>query len=434
MTPLSDPSPPSVAAVVGAKRSARRLSDPRLWLVAALLAAALVLLWLWLRHAGQSDAIVYQQEPVVRAPLVVKVSATGNLQPTNQVDVGSELSGTVETVLVDANDHVRKGQVMARLDTSKLQDQVEKSAAALAAAQAKVQQSDATSKEVGANLRRLREVARLSGGKVPAESELAAAEANLTRAQADAASARAAVVQAAATLRSDRTNLAKASIRSPIDGVVLLRKIEPGQTVAASLQAPVLFTLAENLSQMQLQVAVDEADVGQVRDAQPAVFSVDAYPSRSYPAKVTRVGYGAQVANGVVSYLTILKVNNDDLSLRPGMTATAEITVLSRQNALLVPNAALRYVPPAMNAPRAKPTTSIVGSLIPRPPAGPVIKPANREAARSSAQTVWVLRGGEPVAVAVTVGATDGRHTEILKGELKEGQPVITDNTGPGAK
>jgi len=204
--------------------------------------------------------------------------------------------------------------------------------------------------------------------------------------------------------------------------------------VAASLQAPVLFTLAEDLSQMQLQVAVDEADVGQVRNAQPAVFSVDAYPSRSYPAKVTRVGYGAQVANGVVSYLTILKVDNDDLSLRPGMTATAEITVLSRQNALLVPNAALRYVPPTLNAPQAKPKTSIVGSLIPRPPVGPVVKPVNREAARSSAQTVWVLRGGEPVAVAVTVGATDGRHTEIVKGELKEGQPVITDNTGPAAK
>lgn len=433
MTPLSDPSPPSVAAVVGAKRPAR-LSGPRLWLGAALLAALLALLWLWLRHAGQSAAIAYQEEPVVRAPLVVKVSATGNLQPTNQVDVGSELSGTVETVLVDANDHVRKGQVMARLDSAKLQDQVEKSVAALAAADAKVQQSDATAKEADANLRRLREVARLSGGKVPAESELGGAEATLARALADAAGARAAVAQAAAGLRSDRTNLAKASIRSPIDGVVLLRKIEPGQTVAASLQAPVLFTLAENLSQMQLQVAVDEADVGQVRGAQPARFSVDAYPSRGYPAKVTRVGYGAQVANGVVSYLTILKVNNDDLSLRPGMTATAEITVLSRQNALLVPNAALRYAPPSPSAPEAKPKTSIVSSLIPRPPAGPVVKPVNREAARSSAQTVWILSAGQPVAVPVTVGATDGRHTEVVKGELKEGQLVVTDHTGPAAQ
>jgi HlyD family secretion protein len=429
MSKLPDQSLASVAAVVGAGRPASRFGRPGPWLIGAATAVA-ALAWLWLRPDNQAK-VNYQEEPVTRGALIVKVSATGNLQPTNQVDVGSELSGTVDSVLVDDNDHVRKGQVMARLDSSKLQDQVEKSAAALSAAEAKVRQSIATTGETRANLQRLKDVERLSGGKVPAKSEMAAAEATLARAVADEASARAAVVQALATLHSDRTSLSKAAIRSPIDGVVLLRKIEPGQTVAASLQAPVLFTLAENLSEMKLEVAVDEADVGQVRDGQDAFFGVDAYASRSYPARVTRVGYGSQTTNGVVSYLTILKVNNDDLSLRPGMTATAEITTLTRNKVLLVPNAALRYLPPPLNSPGKKPGTSLVASLMPRPPAATRAKPVNSNAAKGGVQRVWILSGGQPKAVTVTAGASDGRHTEIIKGELKEGQQVITDSNGP---
>jgi HlyD family secretion protein len=185
-----------------------------------------------------------------RGDLVVTVSATGNLQPTNQVDVGSELSGTVEAVFVDDNDRVTKGQILARLDVSMLQDQVGKSEAA--AAEAQVEQMRATVAEARANLARLRQVAKLSGGKAPSKSELETAEAALRRAVANQASAEASVTQARATLRSDATNLQKASIRSPIDGVVLALQVEPGQTVAVSLQAPVLFAIAENLGQMEL--------------------------------------------------------------------------------------------------------------------------------------------------------------------------------------
>lgn len=354
------------------------------------------------------------------------VSATGTLQPTNQVDVGSELSGLIEAVLVEDNDRVRKGQVLARLDLSKLTDQRTKSKAALASAEAKVLQIAATTKEARANLERLRTVSRLSGGKVPSQAELDTVEAAFARALADAASASAAVSEARAALSSDETNLSKASIRSPINGVVLARKIEPGQTVAASLQTPVLSTLAEDLSQMELQVAVDEADVGQVAAGQSATFSVDAYPTRRYPAIIKRVGFGSQTTDNVVSYKTILTVNNDDLSLRPGMTATAEITTTTRENVLLVPNAALWFTPPT-NDDSPKSSGGIVESLLPRPPVSTQSKRPTAATATSDVRQVWLLHNGQPSAVDVTVTVTDGRFTEVVEGPLEPGMEVITD-------
>ena len=379
--------------------------------------------WIWHTHS-RSDVPQYRTEAVSRGSLVVTVSATGNLQPTNKVDVGSELSGTIDTVYVDDNDRVKKGQVIARLDLTKLNAQVEKSRSALRAAEAKVLQARATVQEARASLERFRQVEKLSGGKVPARAEMETAEATLARAMADEASAQASVSEARATLSSDETNVRKASIRSPIDGVVLTRKIDPGQTVAASLQAPVLFTIAENLTQMELQVDVDEADVGQVREGQKAVFRVDAYPSRQYPATISRVGYGSQTKEGVVSYPTLLTVNNDDLSLRPGMTATADITTVTRENAVLVPNAALRYTPPARVDAKAKGGSSIVGQLMPRPPRE---APKARSGAKGVEQQVWVLRGTEAVPVPIIVGASNGRYTEVTGGALEPGALVITE-------
>jgi HlyD family secretion protein len=383
----------------------------------------------YLYLAGREEAKQprYRTEPAAIGTLVVKVSATGKLQPTNQVDVGSELSGIVDTVYVDDNDRVKKGQLLARLDLAKLKDAVARSRASLAAAEAQVLQSQATMAEARANLARFRQVAELSGGKVPSKAEMDAAEANQKRAEANQASARASVTQARATLQSDETNLAKAHIRSPIDGVVLARKVEPGQTVAASFQAPVLFTLAEDLAKMELQVDVDEADVGRVQAGQKATFNVDAWPGRRYAAVITRVGYGSQVKEGVVSYLTVLEMANDDLSLRPGMTGTAEITTLARENVLLVPNAALRFTPPAVA--EEMPSQSPLQALLPRPPA-PVRKAMAPAPAADGMQRIWVLRDGEAVSLDVKVGATDGRVTEIVGGELKAGMEVVTEALG----
>lgn len=397
----------------------RRPGLNKVWLLGGG-ALVVVLLALWLgRSGGENAGIRFITEEVGKGNLLVTVSATGNLYPTNQVDIGSELSGTIEKVLVDENDRVKKGQILASLDLSKLTDQVNKSQAAVVAAEAQVAQMRATVKESQANLARLRKVAELSGGKVPSKAELDTAEAALLRAEANEVNAQAAVAQAQATLKSDRTNLGKATIKSPIDGIVLIRKVEPGQTVAASLQAPVLFTIAEDLSKMELRVDVDEADVSQVHPGQTAGFSVDAWPGRAFPATIERVGFGSQTKDGVVSYKAILQVSNQDLSLRPGMTATAEIQTAKHDNVILIPNAALRFTPPVQNASNGGLLSKIL-------PSGPRRQP-KKVKNNGSEQQVWVLRENKPAAVPVKVGLSNGRYTEVLGGELQPGMQVITD-------
>ena len=354
--------------------------------------------------------------------LVVSISASGTLHPTRSVDVGSELSGTLEAVLVNENDLVTKGQIVARLDTSKLQDTVAKSRAAVAAADANVALMEATVAESQANLNRQRQVAELSGGKVPSKTELESAEATWQRAVANVDSAKAAVIQARATLKSDETNIAKAVIRAPINGVVLARKVEPGQTVVAAMTTPVLFTMAEDLTKMELQVKVDEADVGTVKLGQPATFAVSAWTGRNFPATILRVGIGSTTTDNVVTYKTVLDVANSDLALRPGMTATARIITAKRDNVLLVPNAALRFTPPALAATTQQ--GSFISRLMPRPPQAKKTQPT---ASKTGAQQLWVLRDGQAAAIPVTVGASNGRQTEITGGELKAGMSVITE-------
>lgn len=414
------------------KRTLQRLLGSeafgRRWFWPIVLLVLLAIAGLVLLAARNEAKPRYEVEEVKRGRLEVTVSATGNLQPTNQVDVGSELSGIIDKVFVDVNDEVKRGQVLARLDTRRLEDQVARSRAALAAAEASVAQARATLQDARANLARLEEVSRLSGGRVPSQAELETGRANVAKAEAALRSAEASVEQARATLRTDETNLAKASIRSPIDGVVLTRKVEPGQTVAASLQAPVLFTLAEDLTRMELQVNVDEADVGQVKPGQKATFTVDAWPGRKYPAVIERVAYGSRVTEGVVYYPTTLRVNNDDLSLRPGMTATAEILTAVHEDVLLVPNAALRFVPRTGEVKRKK---GILDALLPKPPrpeSGRVPKEAKR---KDAPRRVYVLKDGVPTPVEVKTGLTNGRVTEILEGELKPGMQVITDMSQP---
>lgn len=394
------------------------------WLV---LAGVVVVLGAFVLIPGGNGAASgeYLTEEAAVGNLQVSISASGTLQPTRSVDVGSELSGTLEAVLVNENDRVTKGQIVARLDPSKLQDAAAKSSAAVAAAEANVAQMEATVAETRATLNRLRQVAELSGGKVPSKTELETAEASYQRAVANVASARASVVQARATLKTDETNIAKAVIRAPTNGVVLTRKVEPGQTVVAAMTTPVLFTIAEDLTKMELQVKVDEADVGSVKLGQPATFTVSAWAGRSFPATILRVGIGSITTDNVVTYKTVLGVANDDLALRPGMTATSRIVTASRDNVLLVPNAALRFTPPTVaSAGGAGPQGSFISRLMPRPPQ---MKKTPSRAAATNAPQVWVLQDGHPVAIPVSVGASNGRQTEITGGDLKAGMAVITD-------
>ena len=412
----------------GPRRPAwKRLLPWGLLSVGVLGAAAL---WWWSGQSAKSEPR-YQTERVTRGTLQVTVVANGTLAPTRAVSVGSELSGTVARVLVDVNDRVRKGQLLVELDTSRLQDEIARAQAGLASARARVAQTAATLQETRAQAARKEEVWHLSGGKVPSAAELDAARAAVERAVADAAASQAAVADAQAGLHASQTSLGKASIRAPIDGVILTRSVDPGNAVAASLQAVTLFTIAEDLKRMKLQVNVDEADVGQVREGQTAHFSVSAWPRRSYPARITRVGFGSTTKENVVSYLTDLEVANDDLSLRPGMTATATIAAVERPDVLLVPNAALRFNPSVAAAPAAA-SGSLLSRLMPRMPTGGGQRRAGPGGGTGSAagqgtpRQVWLLREGSAVPTSVRTGLSNGRLTEV-SGALQEGEFVIVD-------
>lgn len=423
-----DPGLDALLGPAGAARAGWRRPGP--WIAAALLLAAAFGTWFWQGRRDAAAAPQYQTQPATRGALTVTVTASGTLQPTQQVAIGSELSGTVAAVHADVNERVRKGQLLVALDDARLRDQVKGSRAAVAAAEAALATARATAAETRDNLARLRDVFQRSGGQVPSGSEMATAEAALARGEAGVASAQANLAQARATLSSNETNLAKAKIRSPIDGVVLSRSVEPGNAVAASLQAVTLFTLAEDLAKMRLQVNVDEADVGQVQAGQSAGFNVSAYPARRYPARIMRVGYGPTTKDNVVTYLAELSVNNDDLSLRPGMTATAVITTAERSDALLVPNAALRYTPAA--AASAPAGGGIVSSMLPGRPGGNRVRSAGTNIAQ--VRQLWILENGSPRAVPVTPGLSDGRVTEVTSTVLQPGMAVIVAQSAGRAK
>ena len=426
------PATADIQALLGTDQPARWWARPSLWIGLAVLAAAAGGIYFWQAQKESNAAPVYVTEALRKGNLTLTVAANGTIVPTRVVSIGSELSGTVKRVLVDVNDVVKKGQVLVELDTAKLDDQVLRSRAALASAQAQLAQTNATVKEARAGLARFEEVSRLSGGKVPSATELDGARATLERAVAGEASASATVAEARATLSTDETNLSKASIRSPINGVVLTRTVDPGNAVAASLQAVTLFTIAEDLAQLRLEVAVDEADVGSVKVGQKASFTVSAYPSRRYPARITRVAFGSTKTDNVITYTTWLEVDNSDLSLRPGMTAASTIVATERNDVLLVPNTALRFTPAAAAVAAPAASGSVVSKLMPRMPP----RSGGRRAAgngNAAVRQIWVLQDGQAVAIAVTPGISDGRMTEVSGPDLKEGMAVITDQRAAGA-
>lgn len=397
------------------------------------IAAVVALVLYWLLGRGTGATTTYITEEVRRGDIVVTVTATGNLQPRNQVDIGSELSGTIRQVFVDVNDEVKAGQVLAVLDTSRLKAQVLQQEAALASAEARVIQSEASLKEARANYQRLLKVRELSGNRMPSEHDMDVAQSAVSRAEGDLAAAKASVTQARASLEAVRTDLSKTEIKSPINGIVLARSVEPGSTVAASLQAPVLFTLAEDLKKMELHVAVDEADVGSVQVGQKATFTVDAYPNRTFTAHITQVHYASSTtktgssttSTGVVTYETVLEVDNSDLLLRPGMTATAQILTTNVTDALLIPNAAMRFQPegvqiPGMPGANGRPNNPFQ-ALMPGPPRGMRFGPGgNRDqgGAMRRLGRAWILEDGKPALVFFRPGASDGRFTQVL--ELEE--------------
>jgi HlyD family secretion protein len=404
----------------------------------------LLVILLLMRLFGGAETSGYATEQAQKGNLTVTVSATGKLAPINQVTVGSQLSGQVIKVLVDVNDRVTAGQPLALIDPSQFDDQVKQAQATLAANNAAVGQAQATLAQSKATLSRYQEVSRLSGGRVPAKTEMDQAIADRDRALANLSAANANVISARAALSSAQTQRVRAVIRSPVTGVVLARQIDPGQTVAASFNTPTLFVIAQDLREMKLEVAIDEADVGNVKQGQRATFTVDAFPGKTFPAMITRVDVGSNLSvqdatsssstsstssttAQVVSYAADLSVANLDEQLRPGMTATADIVTMEKKNVLLVPNAALRFKPQAAGAPAAQASGGIAGALTPRMRrrggGGDSAVPLER----GSKQSVYVKQAdGSLKAISVTTGDSDGSMTEITGGDLQPGMQVVT--------
>lgn len=419
--PVSPAERLSIEAVL--RMGSSRAGGVKLWylVVAAFIALPLVL---WLVVGSTATSTKFLTDPATRGALTVVVTATGSVQPTNQVDVSSELSGIVRNVLVDYNSPVKTGQVLADLDTDKLKATVDSSRAKLEAAKAKVAEAEETVIEKEQDYNRK---ASLVEKHITSTLNFEVARALFRRALAVRGSARADVAVAEADLNLNETNLAKAAIRSPINGVVLARNVDPGQTVASSFQAPVLFSIAEDLTQMEVQVDVDEADVGKVREGQKATFTVDAYPDRKFQAEIRELRYGSEIVQGVVTYKAVLTTDNSQLLLRPGMTATAEIAVQHVDDGLLVANAALRFSPPREES--AQQSGGLLKSLLPgRLP----FRPASSREESGPNRTVWRLLNGTPAPVDVVLGATDGKRTEVVQGDIEPGAPIIVGATTTG--
>ncbi|MBJ3778725.1 efflux RND transporter periplasmic adaptor subunit [Acuticoccus mangrovi] len=409
---------------VAARRRGRRRVVLALVVLLAVVGVGLLMSGAW----DGGTTVGYETEPVRRGSLTQTVTATGSVEPTNQVDVSSELSGIVRKVLVDYNDSVKEGEVLAVLDTDKLTAEVRSAKASLAVKEAQVIDAEATVAETKQALARSR---TLSERKITSTATLEEADAKYKRAEAALAVSKAEVDVAKAALETAETNLSKASILSPISGVVISRDIDPGQTVAASLEAPVLFTIAEDLSSMQLEVDIDEADVGVVEDGQASTFTVEAFRDRTFPGEVEEIRLAPETVNDVVTYTGVIRVQNPDLVLRPGMTATADIVVSHDENALLIPNKALRFRPPATEAAAGAngDDRGFLDFLMPRPPRQAKIEAVAEPT--GDERTVYVLKNGEPEAVTVHIGASDGTLTAVT-GPLEEGDPLVIAQRAAG--
>lgn len=387
----------------------------------------LVLIIMVVLFSRDSSAIKYKTEEIKKGNLTVMVTATGTLEAKKTVTVGSELSGIIKTVYVTYNDRVKAGQILAKIDTSKLEAQLAQAEASLESAKAKQLQAQATVDEALLKLKQLQKVKELSGGKMPSQTEMDSAEASYRRALAELASAKASIMEAQAKIKEYKTEISKSFIRSPIRGIVLKRNVEPGQTVAATLEAPELFTIAEDLTKMELHLNIDEADVGKIKEGQRATFKVDAYPEQTFDGKVIQVRYASKTVSNVVTYTAILEVSNPELLLRPGMTATADILVKEIKDTLLIPSSALKFTPYTEN--QEKSENGFISKLLPGPPRSITQK---QESFSKTEKKIWILKDGKAYPVILTIGETSNGWTQVISGDIKSGMKVIVEAVTKG--
>lgn len=398
---------------IGAAKKGRRR---KLLVFLVLLAAVAGGGWWWMQRNSGAAAPVFETVAADRADIEVHVVATGSLQARSTVLIGAEISGRVASVAVEANQRVTKGQVLVHLDPETAANALEEAQATLRSSTADLARSKASLAEAKSIEKRAAALAKQ--GLVSSE-EVSANATSVMLADADVARASSQIKLAKIRVDQAKTNLSKLVIVSPLDGVVLSRTVEPGNTIAASLSAPQLFSIAEDLAKMELQLPINEADVGRVKAEQKATFMVDAWPDRTFEARVTEVSYAPVITANVVTYTAVLEVDNTDLALRPGMTATATIVSETRPNVLRVPNTAIRFTPQIQE--------SKSFSLMPQPR----MRMGGGGRNRAAPPGVWLLRDGAPVRVRLTLGTSDGAYTEVVDGELAEGDEIIVGQERP---
>ncbi len=385
--------------------------DPKPWItwaiVLAIVAGGGYGFWRW--HGKQRvKPIKFETAQIDRGTVAAKVTASGTISSLVTVQVGSQVSGRVAEIDADFNAPVKKGMVLAKIDPRSFEAVLQQAQANEVAARANLTKARVLAADADRQWKRAKELAER---KLVAEADRDTAQANADGAHAQVIAASGEVTQAEAARHLAEVNLAYTTIVSPIDGVVISRNVDVGQTVAASLQAPVLFTIAQDLAKMQVDSSVAEADVGKLSPGMPAMFTVDAFPGVKFGGTVRQIRNAPQTVQNVVTYDAVIDVDNRDLKLRPGMTANITFVVAQRENVLCVPNAALRY----------------------RPPAAKDGKGDKGDEKDKDKRTVWVLKDGTPTPVKIVTGVTDSSMTEVVSGDLSEGDEVITDATGGAA-
>ncbi|MCT7634447.1 efflux RND transporter periplasmic adaptor subunit [Aliarcobacter butzleri] len=406
--------------------SKKRINRKFIYIATAIVSFLAIVLFFIFNGNDKSNKIEYITKKVTQGDLSVVVSTTGNLNPTNSVEIGIEVSGTLKEIFVDFNDEVKAGQILAKIDTVKLQSQVDSSTAALAIAVANQKESQVLLNNKKTLYDRTLNMYKNSGGKYPSKNELDDTRFSYEAAIESLEAAKAKVLQSQSNLKTDKQNLEKASVKSSIDGIVLNREVEVGQTLAATMSAPKLFTIAKDLTHMDLIVSIDEADVADIKKDLPVTFTVDAYPNKVFNGKVKQVRLNPVDTNGVVTYETVVSVDNEDLLLKPGMTATAKIITKESKNKLLIPNGALRFKPKMQEQKNGG--VNLVGPNMNRP--------ANvaRDLSKKELSPIFILENNQPKRVMVKVLDSDGKLTSIESEELKVDDEVIISQKSDDGK
>jgi HlyD family secretion protein len=370
-------------------------------IIAAAIVAVLVILAI-LAFGRKGNAPEFRTDPVTRGDIQQTVTATGTVNAVTNVLVGTQVSGTIKNLYVDFNSRVKKGQIIAQIDPSTFEAQVQQAQANLLAAQANLDKSNAALVDAKRTFDRNKEL--FSKNLVP-RSDLDTSDTNYETAKAQVNSSKAQIEQAKASLDYSKQNLEYTKILSPVDGVVISRNVDVGQTVAASFQTPTLFTIAQDLTKMQIDTNVAESDIGVVKLGQEVDFTVDAYPDTTFKGKVWQIRQAPITVQNVVTYDVVIQVNNRDFKLMPGMTANVSIIITTRHDVLRITNAVLRF----------------------RPSGQPTGAGAGAGAGEKKGPSVWGLENGKPKRISITLGVSDGNYTEVVSGDLKEGQQLIIE-------